>query len=252
MLPLLPAEEVPGFYQQGFVEENQANRYLGEAARRGDVGAVRKALAAGADINARFRMQNRFYPTNKDIVTALMIAVDYNRLSVIRLLLEQGADVNIRDDDGDTALVRAVNWKFFTTVRLLLEKDANPNVQDDLRKTPLMKAAAGGSLAITDLLIQNGANINAQDRYGETALIYAVHKNKPRIVTLLLYRGADPFLRERSFGLSALDWARRENRPKIVKIIADFVRERQTRALMEEKQELPPEIAKIITEYGTE
>lgn len=251
MLPVLPAEEIPGFYQQGFAEENQADRYLGEAARRGDVGAVRKALAAGADIDALFRMQNRFYP-NKDIVTALMIAVDYNRLSVIRLLLEQGANVNIRDDDGDTALVRAVNWKFFTPVRLLLEKNANPNVQDDFRKTPLMKAAAGGSLAIADLLIQNGANVNAQDRYGETALMYAVKSNKPRVVTLLLYRGADPFLRERSLGLSALDWARRKNRPKIVKIIANFVRERQTRALMEEEQKLPPEIAKIITEYGTE
>jgi outer membrane protein assembly factor BamB len=60
---------------------------LWAAVRNGDVKAVRAALDAGADINARNEMG----------VSALWIAASKGKLEVIDLLLERGADVNARD-----------------------------------------------------------------------------------------------------------------------------------------------------------
>jgi hypothetical protein len=60
---------------------------FGEAARKGDVAAVRKLLDEGIDVNTRFRYG----------VTALSYASDRGHLDVVTLLLERGADVNARD-----------------------------------------------------------------------------------------------------------------------------------------------------------
>ena len=60
---------------------------LSEAARKGDVAAVRKLLDEGVDVNTKFRY-NR---------TALSFAADRGHVDVVKLLLERGADVNVKD-----------------------------------------------------------------------------------------------------------------------------------------------------------
>ncbi|HVK07977.1 MAG TPA: PQQ-binding-like beta-propeller repeat protein [Gemmataceae bacterium] len=60
---------------------------LWAAVRNGDAGAVKAALDAGADVNARNEMG----------VSALWIAASKGKLDVIDLLLARGADVNARD-----------------------------------------------------------------------------------------------------------------------------------------------------------
>src|SRR5439155_24934472 len=58
-----------------------------EAARGGDVAAVRKLLDEGVDVNTKYRYDR----------TALSFACDRGHLDVVKLLLDRGADVNIED-----------------------------------------------------------------------------------------------------------------------------------------------------------
>src|SRR5262245_60719425 len=73
---------------------------LQEAARKGDAVAVKKLLDAGVDVNTKFR-----YGT-----TALFYACDHGHLEVVKVLLDKGADLTIKDSFyGFTPLMLAVS-----------------------------------------------------------------------------------------------------------------------------------------------
>lgn len=91
---------------------NDANEALADAARKGDVAGVNKALEAGADVNA----------TDKDGGTALDGA--FLSPEVTNLLLEKGADPN---KGSYPALISAANCYSLEVMKLLLDAGADPN-----------------------------------------------------------------------------------------------------------------------------
>ena len=54
--------------------------------------------------------------------TALMLAVSHGRLSMAKLLVEAGADINIRDEDGSTALMCAAEHGHMELVKFILQQ----------------------------------------------------------------------------------------------------------------------------------
>src|SRR5687767_10364840 len=58
-------------------------------------------------------------------------------MAMVRVLLKQRADVNMRHGDGTTALHWTVHWDDVETTRLLIGAGANVNAADDLGVTPL-------------------------------------------------------------------------------------------------------------------
>ncbi len=65
----------------------------------------------------------------------------------------------------------------FEMTKLLLEKGANVNARDDDGLTALHLASGDGCLRIARLLLEKGANANARDNEGNTALYYASSEN---------------------------------------------------------------------------
>src|SRR6476660_552538 len=73
---------------------------LQDAARKGDAASVTKLLDDGVDVNTKFRYN----------ATALFYACDHGHLEVVRVLLDRGADLTIKDTFyGFTPLMLAVN-----------------------------------------------------------------------------------------------------------------------------------------------
>ena len=94
----------------------------------GNVQAVKEHLAKGIDINAKGgRLES----------TALLLAVLYDHAEMVEFLIQNGADVNAKGEDGGTAL---------------------------------HAAAFLGQYTVTKLLIQNGADVNARNNDGETVI----------------------------------------------------------------------------------
>ncbi|KAK3940739.1 ankyrin repeat-containing domain protein [Diplogelasinospora grovesii] len=136
----------------------------------------------------------------------------------VKLLLEEGADIEKKDENGRTALSHAVSHCFGKgAVRLLLERGANIHTEDKDGRTPLSHAAAqGGSVAedieteekdktpqsctaslhasdwegMVQLLLERGADINTGDKDGRTPLSYAAQEGGKNIAKLLLEGGA--------------------------------------------------------------
>lgn len=117
----------------------------------------------------------------------------------LHLLLEHGANPNLRDDRGRTALDIAILWCMPEIVKLLLIYGADPNLRDSKGMTPLMKAAILGiqdarpiddKLQIIMHLIDAGAEMDARSVDGKTALMYAVGNSRIEVAELLVSCGA--------------------------------------------------------------
>lgn len=94
----------------------------------------------------------------------------------------------------DFGLMLAALRGNLTLVKKLLDQGANINAKDGRGKTILMETVTNGKngkLEIVKELLDRGVAINARDNSGETALIYAIHLGHLNIVRELLMRGAD-------------------------------------------------------------
>ena len=122
------------------------------AVQSGDLDAVRRAIAAGADVNEK-------------------------------------SPVLVNGNDGQTPLLVACFLGHAEIVQALLEAGANPRINDYLLKaTPLHKAAyAGRPEALKALREQGGGEINAQGPYnGYTAMHDAVWHGHPEALAVIL------------------------------------------------------------------
>jgi ankyrin repeat protein len=119
----------------------------------------------------------------------LMTAVLARDRTVVRRLLDEGADPSARDGAGATALLWAVDDAGMT--RLLLEAGADVNARSDDGRTPILAATGRvGAAPIVRLLIDYGAN--PSDGSAETNPLFASARiGDADMIQLLLDRGVD-------------------------------------------------------------
>ena len=88
--------------------------------------------------------------------TALMLAVSHGRLDMVQLLVEAGADVNIRDEDGSTALMCAAEHGHMEIVKYLLQHpDTDVLAKDNDGLTALAVAMEAGHRDVGVVLYAN-------------------------------------------------------------------------------------------------
>jgi uncharacterized protein len=93
---------------------------LFQAVKSGNVSDVNAAINSGTDINTK----------DSEGLTLLMLASQEGRVEVVRLLLEKGARVNVKEDGyGRTALILASRNGHTDVVKSLLEKGADVNIK---------------------------------------------------------------------------------------------------------------------------
>ena len=75
----------------------------------------------------------------------------------VQTLLEQGTDVNAKDDDGSTALMAAATYGHIEVVQNLLAQGADVNAKDNNGSTAIMMAKKEGHKEIVRILMEAGA-----------------------------------------------------------------------------------------------
>lgn len=94
--------------------------------------------------------------------TALMRAALDGNTERVRELINQGADINQRDDNARTALMFAVINGHYETMKVLLDHGADVNAKSNTGGTALMGAALNGDLRMVQALLDKGADLHAR------------------------------------------------------------------------------------------
>jgi uncharacterized protein len=107
-----------------------------------------------------------------DGFTALHFAAFFGRYEAAALLIERGAAVDAfgRGWMTGTAMHSAVSRLQSDVVRILLEAGANPNVRQSAGWTPLHSSAANGDLTSVELLLAAGADPTATNDEGRSVI----------------------------------------------------------------------------------
>jgi len=189
---------------------------------------VKYLLEKGADVKAR----------DGGGADALLLAADADDTATALLLINKGADVNSTDMSANgpgaaTPLFDAAANGNVTLIKALVAKHADVNfvsIAESSRVkngpialgllTPLHVAVISRNPDAVKLLLDAGAKVNVQDVRGMTPLMLAVgsdHTN-PGVIQMLLDHGADRSIRSKA-GESAIDWAKKFNRPEVLRAL---------------------------------
>ncbi|MCI0663325.1 MAG: ankyrin repeat domain-containing protein, partial [Acidobacteria bacterium] len=153
--------------------------------------AIEQLITAGADVNQ---------PTKQG--TALQVAARYQWL-----YMRRGREIRKVDN----------------AVRILLENGANPDVRDSEGRTPLMlssleKRIDPATVETAEALLTAGGDINARDNKGRTPLMYAVKYKRNDLIRFLMRKGADVKATD-NYGMSAQKIAEQAGNNDIVRML---------------------------------
>ena len=153
---------------------------LYRAAQLPNAKAVEILLQQNVSLDVRSR-------TNSEEATLAHVA----RGEVLAKLLEKGAPAKNVKELEYTAL--HAHAESADDVRLLLEHGADPNIREPhTGRTPLFEASWAGNLKAMNDLVKAGAELTAQDFEGDTVLHRAAYGDNVELVKWLLRHGANP------------------------------------------------------------
>ena len=165
------------------VHDNSGNTLLHLAADDGDLELARILLEHITEVvNSQ----------NDDGYTALLLALEWQKIDVAHLLLDHNADVHMHNKRGNTPLHIAAHYgnrqKYLDICRMLLERKVEVNCQNDQGSTPLLLASQFGTPDLVQLLLDHHADVDVRDVFGNTLLHCAAAAGQLEVGRLILLK----------------------------------------------------------------
>ena len=152
----------------------RATQKLAEAVENNNLKRAQKAIDQGADVNARSTTS-----------TILLRAVKLNELEMVKLLLDNHADINqVRPIDLFSGLMIAAKRNNAEMARLLISRGINVELYTISSRNALHIAALNNSVEVAKVLVKE-TNIDVNAREGLCALAVAARQDHREIVSLL-------------------------------------------------------------------
>ena len=208
--------------------------------------AIISIIALFNSESIRAQMTNLYSPSNDQVagITSLMTAVASGDIEGVKFFSKGGAAmINQRNFGGASALHIASREDDFEIAKILIENGADVNVSDNEGWTPLMRAARIGSSRLVSLFLDNGADASAFNSINESAIIHATTSDCADCLVLMF----DKFNFIKMLNASSLNQqindsyviARNHENDQVQKILGDYLeRVSKMNALSGEPQEI--------------
>ena len=149
-----------------------------KAAQNGDLNEVKRLFALNPGI---------INELDREHDTAIMKACrDCNNINIVAFLLENGANINVRDTIDQTPIIIASQNGCTDIVIMLLDTGADIHHRNDQGENALISAAQEGYIDVVKVLLDAGADVNQSNTDGETALDLAIRlRQKKELIELL-------------------------------------------------------------------
>ena len=118
--------------------------------------------------------------------SALLEATLIGDINNVEKALNYGANINAQDDIDFTPIHYSARLGHYEAVKLLLEKGARIDIKDTIGELPIHKIE---NLKVTQILIEKGADINAKNNQLQTPLDNAIRFQKDKTIALLRKHG---------------------------------------------------------------
>lgn len=153
----------------------------------------------------------------KEADKALVAAALHGDVQAIKKAINEGANIDIQDDEGFTPLNRAAKLSYFHLVKYYIELGADVNIPNNNKITPLHYGVEYNNVKIVNLLLEEGANIDARDSIQECPLHWAGWTGNYEVAKLLLKYGANPYTKNNT-GVTPIDLTVRQEHKKLEKL----------------------------------
>lgn len=134
--------------------------------------------------------KTELYDIDENGMTAMHFAIKHNKRLMLKVLVNNGFKINIRDNSGRTPLSYAIELKNYTITKELLLLGANPNIRNSSEQAALHFISKTGDVKMLKVLLNSNADINSIDRLKRTPIHWAVYNNHLEIVKILVNHGA--------------------------------------------------------------
>lgn len=159
-----------------------------------NVKVLEMLIAVGANVDA-----------GNDYTPLHVAASQSKNLKTLKLLIDAGADLEVKDKNGKTPLNWAVKKENIDTINVLIDAGANVNAISSRGTTLHQATAVSNNINIYKLLLKAGADVNARNEHDYSPLLSALFYSRSLdVVKLLLDAGCDINEKSNNNGFSPL------------------------------------------------
>lgn len=173
-------------------------------------------------------LQNGASPDGTGDVSPLMLAaLSTENITLLKLLIQYGADVNAVDMEGDSVLTYCMKRNNSSNAVFLIRNTQTKEFLDMPNKygvTPLMHAVRFGDINIVRELLVHISNLDSVDNDGNNALLHAIdilqdNDDKTLLIVKALIKAACNVNHQNEEGISPLILATNRYKPSVIKML---------------------------------
>lgn len=186
-------------YSNVDLKDKEGKTALIEAARGGSKKIVNFLLKKGAHI----------YGRDKEGRSALIYAVSYGHLEIVEFLLKEASqkygkiNINGKDNNGRTVLFYAANYGHLEIVEFLFNNGAKIDIHNNDNESPLLVAAANGHKRVVRYLFENNADINERNINNKSPFLAACYGGSKSVAKYLFKKDCDVSAEDMELGLKS-------------------------------------------------
>jgi len=166
---------------------------------------------------------------DSETVTPLFVACHHRRKEMIKLLVNYGADINIKNDKGETAFFSNCKYECDIDMACLLIKyKANPFINDNENNSALHIYSKylntyknyNDKYVMLEYLLELGYNINEKDKNGKTPLMKLCYHDNASVVYFFMQHGSNIYMKDNN-GNTALSIAQSLHNYRVVNYLVE-------------------------------